>query len=161
MNKLCKFMAALVLSVTLVLGGCGTMGQINPDDPTQQLLAATTIQVATSAYLEKNRKSAPLIVYITGTAITYFKTPDAVNQTADQLKGFIHVYINDLDLIMTTKIALNGLVDTLFAEALKWAKLTVDSQLDAESMKIFIWCAEQMKIVADMYVEETAKGITD
>jgi len=161
MNTFCKSVAAVILSTMLILGGCGTMGQINPDDPTQQLLAATTIQVATSAYLEKNRKSAPLVAYITETAITYFKTPEAVNQTTDQLKGLIHAYINELELIMTTKIALNGLVDTLFAEALKWAKLTVDSQLDAEAMKIFIWCAEQMNLVANMYVEETAKGITE
>lgn len=159
MNKLTRFIGCIVLAVAVGLGGCAGLPQINPDDPTQQLLAATTIQVATSAYLEKNRKSAPLVVYITDTAIQYFKTPEAVNQTADQLKGLIHEYINNLELIMTTKIALNGLVDTLFAEALKWAKLTVTSQLDANAMKIFVWCAEQMKGVAEMYVVENARGI--
>jgi len=156
-KKIKMLVASFFIGVLISVTGC--LATVDTQNPKQKLLAATTIQVATSAFLENNREAASVVMYVTETAIVYFKTPEVVAYTVDQLKDYVHSYIDGLDLIMTSKIGLKGLVDILFAEALKWTNLTVTQQLNPEAMKVFVWCAEQMNIVAKMYIQEDFKEI--
>ncbi len=148
-----KLFLSILLITSLTLSGCAGLS-FDINNQTQQLMVKTTIQLATATYLDKNSstESISLVITITDDIMNYLTSDAVYNNTMIGIQKKLHVYIAQQDLAIAQKIALTSLSDVIIAQAVSWAKISLDTKLTEGHSNVLFFCANTMNETAKLFI---------
>lgn len=151
---------SIILTMTLVLSGCAGFTSFNMSNQSQQLVVKTSIQLATSTYLDKNSspETVNLVITITNDIMGYLISEDVYSNTMIGIQKRLHDHIANQDLTVTKKIALTSLSDIIVAQAVSWAKIGLTDTLTVEYTNVLFFCANAMNETAKLYLLPDFEG---
>ncbi len=137
----------------MMLTGC-VMPDVDVNDATLQFTTKTTIQLATAAYLDKNKSedSIKMVSNITGTILSYLDGEVIKSLTFDDLGSEMRKYIMSQEgMNPIEQMSLINLGDMVIAEAVKWSNVDVTNQIDDKTIDILKFCVKAMDDVVTIY----------
>lgn len=145
-----KLLMILAIVFSTVFYGCSSVDLQN--DSTLQILAGTTIQLATAAYLENNKDRAELLTDLTFMVIVYIEEDKGLNLPIKNSIEALHLIVYNLRIPEIDKVLLITLIDIIITEAIEWANVKIEDTFDPRLKPIFLFCANKMNSVASLYM---------